>query len=308
MSARYHRFAAVRHRLGSTVTFLILSTSLGATTHGPDFWRSIKSNHLAVPAGESADNLALDAVNLAGAADPFLRDDCGYEIIANWVYQQDLVSNEQLEKMRRKLLEGMTFGLGEPDTTSIFRRSFSALYMSVLAARDLKKPFFTDASFRQTLDVALNCYEKERDLRGYIPGEGWAHATAHVPDLLKFLGRNSRLTRNDQRAIVEAIAGRARSAPSIFVWGEDGRMAAALLSMVNRKDLDPSIFQPWFDSLVSENRAVWAAATLNVNGYIAVRNQANVLTHVAAKIGMQQPDQIPAALRDGLNKAIGQIE
>src|SRR5438067_6302330 len=105
----------------------------------------------------------------------------------------------------------MTFRIGESDNETVFRRSFSALYMSVLAAQDLKHPFLSKSAFQDTLDTALKCYATEKDLRGYIPRQGWAHATAHVADLLKFLGRSSQLSAADQRRILDAVTQRCRT-------------------------------------------------------------------------------------------------
>src|SRR5205085_1446111 len=174
---------------------------------------------------------------------PELRDGCGYEILATWIYRDHRLGRDELERLRKKLLPGMLAHLGETDNdNTIFRRSFSALYMSIVVAEDLSKPFLSPEAFSETLDAALRCYVEEKDLRGYIPGNGWAHATAHVADLLKFLGRNPRLTVADQGRIVDAIAQRCRTVPSVFVWGEDARMAAALLSISQRKDFDRSGF------------------------------------------------------------------
>jgi hypothetical protein len=75
---------------------------------------------------------------------------------------------------------------------------------------------------------------RERDLRGYIVGKGWGHATAHSADLLKFLGRSSRLNTAQQARLVESISGRLRFAGQVFVWGEDARLAAASVRVVYR--------------------------------------------------------------------------
>src|SRR5438270_85709 len=84
-----------------------------------------------------------------------------------------------------------------------------------------------------------------------------ALATAHVADLLKFPARNPKLSGEDQKKIIAAIAQRCRTVPSVFVWGEDGRIAAALLSIVDGKDFDQSSFDEWFKALIAENNHLW---------------------------------------------------
>jgi Protein of unknown function (DUF2785) len=287
-------------RLQSTVVFLAILGGFhrwgqAATPHDAAFWNSIVQNKFAVPAGESAGLLTLEIADLAASPDPVLRDDCGYEILAAWIYRDHRLSPNQLEALRRKLLPGMLFHIGESNNDTIFERSFSALYLSIVAAEDLKTPFLSRAGFQETLDAALRCYAQEKDLRGYVPGKGWAHATAHVADLLKFLGRNDKISIEQQRKIVGGIVQRLHTANQVFVWGEDARMAAALLSLTNRKDFDPAGFREWFGKLVPENRRLWKAPHIDPQAYARVRAQANVLAHLSAQVAAQKSDRTAVA-------------
>jgi len=288
---------------------LLLSVPLlgAAASHDLAFWQAIKAHDFAVPEGQSVDQLAFDIVDLAADTDPAVRDDCGYEILAAWVYRKELLSASQLEAVRRKLIPGMTFHIGESGDSTIFRRSFSALYASILAAEDLRKPFLSDAAFRETLDAALKCYASEKDLRGYVPGNGWAHATAHVADLIKFLARSSKLTTDDQRRVVETVAQRCRTVPSVFVWGEDARIAAALNSIIDRKDFDPSIFDRWFQNLTEENKRLWKAPALDTAAYVHVRTQGNVLVQLAAKLSSKPVNQSTTNFQAGLSKVVADL-
>jgi hypothetical protein len=286
---------------------LTAPSSVADAQHGADFWRSIRDHDFAVPPGEPVDRLALEICDLAAEPNPVLRDECGYEILTAWVYRKDLLSADQLEAVRQKLIPAMTFHIAEPDGLAAFRRSFSALYMSVLAAHDLNKPYLSDASFRETLDTALKCYALEKDLRGYVPGNGWVHATAHVADLLKFLGRNARLAPADQRRIVEAVAQRCRTVPSVFVWGEDARIAATLLSLIHRKDFDPVAFGEWLHAVTSENTRLWKAQTFDETGYVHVRTQANVLAQLASKLFGSRPEETRGDFRASLTSALSEL-
>jgi hypothetical protein len=261
-----------------------------------------------VPEHQSVDALVLEIADLAAETDPTLRDDCGYEILAAWIYRDNLLSGEQLEALRRKLLPAMVSHIGEPENDTIFGRSFSALYLSILAAQDLRKSFLSAAAFKETLDTALRCYAGEKDLRGYVPQKGWAHATAHVADLLKFLARNPQLSLEDQKRIVIGVSERCRTAPSVFVWGEDARMAAALLSIVDRKDFDTSTFDEWFKGLIAEHKKLWTAPDINTAAYVSVRTQANVLAHLAAKVASQKNNEVPRGFRDALIATLSQID
>lgn len=281
--------------------------SAAGENHDPAFWKAIKDHNFAVPSHESAGALALEIADLAVSTDPSLRDGCGYETLVAWVYRDNLLTGEHLETLRRKLLPPMISHIGESENDTVFARSFSALYLSILAAQDLRQPFLSTAAFKETLDVALRCYAEEKDLRGYVPVKGWAHATAHVADLLKFLARNPHLSVEDQKRIVSAVSQRCRSAHEVFTWGEDARMANALLSVVDRKDFDASPFETWFQALIIENKELWKSSAIDAEAYARVRVQANVLAHLAAKIAMRK-DSIQQRFRDALDEALSKVD
>jgi Protein of unknown function (DUF2785) len=286
----------------------VLSISAAGETHSAAFWKAIKDHNFAVPSQESAGALALEIADLAASTDPSLRDGCGYGTLAAWIYRDNLLTGEHLETLRRKLLPAMIFHIGESDNDTVFARSFSALYMSILAAQDLRKPFLSATAFKETLDTALRCYAEEKDLRGYVPVKGWAHATAHVADLLKFLARSPHLSAEDQKRIVNGVSQRCRTAHLVFAWGEDARMAAALLSIVDRKDFDDSPFKTWFQALNTENKELWKSPAIDAEAYASVRAQGNVLAHLAAKSASQKDNSAPSSFRDALQATLGKVD
>jgi hypothetical protein len=286
----------------------VLSISAAGETHSAAFWKAIKDHNFAVPSQESAGALALEIADLAASTDPSLRDGCGYQTLAAWIYRDNLLTGEHLETLRRKLLPAMIFHIGESDNDTVFARSFSALYMSILAAQDLRKPFLSATAFKETLDTALRCYAEEKDLRGYVPVKGWAHATAHVADLLKFLARSPHLSAEDQKRIVNGVSQRCRTAHLVFTWGEDARMAAALLSIVDRKDFDDSPFKTWFQALNTENKELWKSPAIDAEAYASVRAQGNVLAHLAAKTASQKDNSAPSSFRDALQATLGKVD
>jgi hypothetical protein len=282
--------------------------SAAGETHDAAFWRAIKDHNFAVPSHESAGALALEIADLAASTDPSLRDGCGYETLVAWIYRDNLLTGEHLETLRRKLLPPMISHIGESENDTVFARSFSALYLSILAAQDLRKPFLSAAAFKETLDTALRCYAEEKDLRGYVLGKGWAHATAHVADLLKFLARSPHLSAEDQKRIVNGVSQRCRTAHLVFTWGEDARMAAALLSIVDRKDFSASAFETWFQSLITENKELWKSLAIDAEAYASVRVQANVLAHLVAKSTPQKKNIAQPSFLDALQATLAKVD
>ena len=266
-------------------------TAGAAEPHNVDFWRQLKLRSYQLGPAEAALPLALEATTLLGATDPELRDGIAYEAFVTWVYQQQKFTPEELDQLLGVLSHNALQGLGHAEDDSLFLRSFSVLVLSVLAAEDLRKPFLNDKAFEGLIGLAVTSLQQERDLRGYVQGKGWGHATAHCADLMKFLARNPRLTSTDQRRIVEAIALRLQTAGQVFTWGEDARLALALDALARRPDVDAHPFEAWFKAIQEEHAAVWSEP-LSSQRVVSERTQLNALSELAADF---DDDRVPAA-------------
>jgi hypothetical protein len=297
------RLAAVGFAL-----LLALPSAAASPVHDKAFWTGLAARDFAVPEGESAPALALEAADLLASPDPALRDGVGYEALARWVWRDGAVPAADLERLRVKLLAGLAKELGTSGTDAAFGRSFSAIGLSILAAADLKKPWMTEEAFDDLLGAGCRYLVAEKDARGFVPGGGWVHATAHTADLLKFLGRSPRLTPAGQARIVEAVAARLRTAGVVFAWGEDERLAQALLSLVRRKDFDARPFEAWLGALAAENAALWKnGPAIDPAAFVPVRAQKQALVHLAALLAREEapPDTFRKVLYEALAKLAG---
>ena len=227
--------------------------------------------------------LALEATTLLGSTDETMRDEIAYQAFVAWVYRDERLTPLELNQLRVVLANNAVYRLGSGAGDSLFLRSFSILVLSVLAAEDLKTTFLDATAFNDLVDLGVRSLGEERDLRGYVPHKGWGHATAHCADLLKFLARSPRLTRERQARIVEAIARRLRTAGQVFIWGEDGRLAYALAALAHRADADPGPFDAWFNEIKQAHATVWTG-TLVPAEYVRERAQLNALSELAADL------------------------
>jgi hypothetical protein len=226
--------------------------------HDATFWHAIIQRGYAPPDGVEAGQLCDELSALLGSPDPEQRDGIAYSILTAWIYRKRTLGPDALRPLVAGWLSNLTIDIGTTGTDAVLRRSFSALMLSVVIARDNAAPFLQAREFRTIFDDALEYLRKEQDVRGYDPRLGWMHSAAHTADLLKFLGRSAQITKEDQRAIRDAIAEKMRSAPAVFVNGEDERMARAVLSLVNREDFDLEGFRSW----LTRTRPVDPAAVL----------------------------------------------
>lgn len=267
---------------------LPMATPAAEAVHDDAFWRALKDHDFKLPAGSSAEALSLELLGLLSSTDPTLRDGIGYEAFVTWAYRDELLPPAALEALRFQLVPLARARLGEGESDRVFGRSFAMLCLSVLAATDLRRPFLSDSAYSELLALGLEALARERDLRGYVAGKGWAHATAHTADLLKFLARGQRLAPGDAARIVDSVADRLRTAGQVFVWGEDVRLAAALRSLVARPDFDSTAFTNWISQVHKDSDAV-RSGELDAARYVAVRAQLNTLAQLAARLRAGPP-------------------
>src|SRR5262249_37884909 len=158
--------------------------------HDKAFWRAIAADKFHPPAGGSLPQLANELSDALASPDSEWRDDIAYSTLTSWIYEQHLLDTATLDSLVNRWTEDPKYHVGTAGTDDVFRRSFSALMLSVVVATDNAKPFLTDERVHGLLDAALAYLAAEKDVRGYVEGKGWAHSAAHTSDLLKFLGRS----------------------------------------------------------------------------------------------------------------------
>lgn len=223
----------------------LLSVAAAQPPHAKPFWRSIVDQKFEVPAGETASALAAELVASLGTSDPELRDDLAFTILSSWIYTRKLLTPAELRPLMTTLQGNLRAGIGSTGDDRVLLRSFSALTLSIVAARDNAEPFLSADEHHALVDSALAYFLDERDVRGFDGEKGWIHTAAHTADLLKFLARNPNLRVIDQARILNALTVKNRTAASPFAQGEDERMARVVISIVRRDDFDRDGFKAW---------------------------------------------------------------
>jgi hypothetical protein len=227
------------------LTVAAVAAAAQPPAHAIEFWRSIAQHDYVLPSGSDLPALTAELEEYLASPDPERRDEIAYSTLTAWIYGKRLIGPDLLRPLTDRLVANLKQGIGQRDSDTVFKRSFSALVLSVVAARDNAAPYMTAAEFRRLEDAALAYLAAEKDLRGYDARTGWMHSAAHTADLLKFLARSRFLEPPDQRRLLDAVAAKLSSAPTVFTHGEDERFARTVLSIVNRSDFDRSAFKEW---------------------------------------------------------------
>jgi hypothetical protein len=255
--------------------------------HNRQYFRDITAHHFSVPAGASAFALAQELTPWLASPDPELRDTLAYTILDVWIRHAPL-PDAQLLTLLPPLQHNLTAAIGESGTDSVFKRSFSALTLASFAERDLQQPFLSPAQYRDLLASALAYLRDERDTRGFDPTKGWIHSTAHTADLLAALARNPHFTAPDQQALFTAVEQRLHSAGHVYTFGEQDRLAVALLCVITRDDFQLTNFQKWLDS-VQQDGIVWQKSPPDPVQLALFENHTYLLEALLARMPTQTP-------------------
>lgn len=142
-----------------------------------------------------------------GSVDPVLRDQVIYTAFWKLVSTNRLNKN-QLEYVLTTLLEQekLLMGIEQSPSDQVFTRSFTSLVFAAVLFYDSKNPSIDHKIVREVMEQTFKYMLKEKDVRGYVEGKGWAHAAAHAADLLDSIVQHPLSTEDDARQVLQAIA------------------------------------------------------------------------------------------------------
>ncbi|MFL6001353.1 MAG: DUF2785 domain-containing protein [Nocardioides sp.] len=214
------------------------------------YWRQVQEADFEVPADRPLDDLTAELTRMLGSNDPVVRDGTAYPALATWTSRG--VYDDLLSGLGDGMAAGLAVGLGERESDTVFRRSFSVLVLGECVTRDNKIGLVPAGKVLEWGDRISTWYLRERDLRGFVPGKGWAHAVAHGADAIGTLAESPHLANPELTVLLDVIADRLTlpvDAP--FAHGEPDRMAAATMCVLRRNVVPLAVLEPWVARLAS---------------------------------------------------------
>lgn len=212
------------------------------------YWQQVMSAGLRVPEDRPLSELTAELTTLLGSTDPAERDGTAYPMLSTWIERG--VYDDLLSGLGDGMASGMSVGLGERESDDVFRRSFSALTLARCVDRDTAAGLVPGAKVMEWGDRVASWYLREHDVRGFVPGKGWAHAIAHGADALGALGRSPHLRAPELLVLLDVIADRlVLQEPVLLCSGETDRMAAATMSLLRRDLLSLEAVEPWVNRI-----------------------------------------------------------
>ncbi len=255
-----------------------------------NFWISIAQNDYAIPEGYTLDDLTEILFSYLGSTDPELRDDIAYMVYANWL-KREMYSGEAIQSHVERLLSNLDKGIGETESDTVFLRTFSILFLAEIVHNDNKKPILEKEQAGEILAKGLWYLEAEQDPRGYIQVKGWAHALAHTADLLLVLSRNRNMDAADLWKMLTAVSNKiVHSTNTVYIHGEDERLASAILEIFRRDILLLERLEVWMQTFTAPDGGDWKGAYLDQERARAFQNTRNLLRSMDLALTAQSND------------------
>jgi hypothetical protein len=208
------------------------------------FWQQVVADGLQVPTDRSLVEMTEELTRMLGDPDPDVRDGIAFPTIATWI--DEGVYDDLLIGLGDGMSHGLVVGLGRVSDDTIFRRSFSALVLTECIDRSTNAGLASAEVVLRWGDQVMGWLSREKDLRDFVPGKGWAHAMAHGADALAALARSPYVGRLELTVVLDVIADRLLDpANTSWISGEDDRLALATMQVLQRNVLGLDVLEPW---------------------------------------------------------------
>ena len=209
-----------------------------------DYWDKVQATGLAVPSDRPLDELTAELTRMLGDTDPELREGIARPTLTTWIHRG--VYDDLLGGLGDGMATGLGVGLGESGTDSVFRRTASAVVLAACVARDNERPLVPGGKVLEWGDRIATWLLRERDLRGFVVGKGWAHAVAHGADAIGTLARSPHFATPELTVLLDVIADRVVAlTDDHFTHGEPDRLAAGTVEVLRRNLVPLSVAEPW---------------------------------------------------------------
>lgn len=211
--------------------------------------KEIKLNEWAVPDEFEPGEFVLSLVPYLASIDAELRDGLVYEMISQWIID-GILCPDDIAQLANVLTgeEYLFYNIGEADTPSVFKRSFSMLLLAPILLYHRENGVFTIQQVMGIKEKVIRFAIQEKDVRGYVNPGGWAHTVAHTADIIDELFQCEELYRTDMLELLDAVSTLILKSPEGYRDGEDDRLSYAVGSLIKRGILSDVELIAWLET------------------------------------------------------------
>nr|WP_283175759.1 DUF2785 domain-containing protein [Lysinibacillus sp. Bpr_S20] len=170
-----------------------------------------------------------------GSLDSELRDNLIYGSFYELIHEKNLLEHSLLTELLEECLNNLLCkGIEESESDLVFTRTFTSLLITLILYRDNADDFLSQQKISDCKDKVLAYLSAETDVRGYVPGKGWAHSVAHMADAIDELVKNPKLNEAYYSEIVSALYNAILQEKYAFIHNEDERILVPIFTMLEQ--------------------------------------------------------------------------
>ena len=200
---------------------------------------------------ENGDTLLQQMLLYIGSTDAELRDQLIYRTFITLLSEQYLNSTQLQYLFDMATSESYLYAqIGENNTDSVFTRSFSALLVAGILAKDNELHVLEEEGLNRFFKKIGRYLLQEKDLRGFVEGKGWAHSIAHGADLASTTIKHPKFDLQFAPFILHALKLVAWK-DNVFVNDEEERLVTIIESLLLRGYSEEALIE-WVEQVFDQ--------------------------------------------------------
>lgn len=261
--------------------------------------KEIKEDNYRIPASLNINEIIMEMMHDIGNTDPELRDKLIYSVMYHWIMNNEIATDKLKELLAISMDDNhLFFKIGEINTDSVFTRSFSILLIPLILINNRQLKFLSENDIKEVYIKVVDYFIKEKDLRGYVKDQGWAHSVAHAADALDDLAICSEIGHEELLYMLDIIKDKVCINNYVYINEEDERLVTAIISIFNRKLITNEEFCEWIKSFNVLQRTGRYPEDHNL-----VINVKNLLRSLYFRlIGLDDTEMITGQIKDTLKE------
>lgn len=190
----------------------------------------------------------MDILSVVKNEEAELREQYAPRVLMDLVNAR-LLDRQELKAMVQQLVSpnNLFQGIGEHNTKTVFIRSTSAMWLTILIQADIEQQFLTIEDAKDVIQQLSVYLLKERDVRGYIEGQGWANAATNAINLYLICLQHPAFEIRFVPNILSGIS-KALTTGYVFVDDEEARFAHFVQALSNL-DYPEEVLIEWIEQL-----------------------------------------------------------
>lgn len=183
--------------------------------------------------------------------------------------EADTFTSEQLQWLTEQLLADhrLFAHILEPANQAVFGRSTATSLLATVLHYGQGHPQLFQIDYDRVVIQIATYLCLETDTRGFINGQGWAHAFTSVTALVTALNDNTVIPRADKLFLMMTFIERFKRLATPLIYGETTRMSNYLVSLTNRHplytDACVAALKQWRRQVALQRRSTETAAGWN---------------------------------------------